>query len=72
MEKEYKVKTELEMLPYKFGAWLIGDATSFTVSSGSTLARDGQGQHIFLYSQEWQKGYAMEKNPDHQLLDFVQ
>lgn len=72
MEKEYKVKTELEMLPYKYGAWLLGDAEKFSVSSGSTLARDGHGQYIFLYSQEWQRGYALEKNPDHELLDFVQ
>ena len=71
LQSEYKVASVIDTLPYSFGAWLLGDAETFSVSSGSMLARDARGNVIFLYAQEWQKGFALEKNPDHQLVDFL-
>jgi peptide chain release factor 3 len=68
---EYKVETVLDQLPYRFGAWLVGNHETFSISSGSMLARDALNNIIFLYSQDWQKGYALEKNPDHKLVDFL-
>lgn len=72
LAEEYRVKTHLDILPYKYGAWLKGDPAVFRSSSGTLLAEDAEGNVILLYSQEWERNYALERNPDHQLLDFIQ
>ena len=71
LQNEYKVESVLDTLPYSYGAWLVGDETTFQSSSGSMLARDAQGNIIFLFAQEWQKGFALEKNPEHKLVEFL-
>ncbi len=71
MQTEYNVTTVLDSLPYRYGAWLVGDPKTFNCSTGSMLATDAQGNVIFLFTQEWERGYALEKNPGHQLLDFI-
>ena len=72
LQHEYKVESIIEPLAYKHGSWLLGDATTFSPPSSSMVAYDANGEAIFLYGQEWQKGYAQEKNPDHQLVDFIE
>ena len=72
LEQEYRVKTQLDILSYRYGAWLQGDPDGFLMSSGALLAEDGDGNIIMLYSQDWEKNYALERNPDHKLLDFIQ
>lgn len=68
---EYGVKTEIDTLPYRHGAWLEGDPLTFSCPSNSKIAKDIEGNYVFLYAQEWQKGYAEEKNPNHKIIDFA-
>ncbi len=72
LANEYGVRSELSMLPFKAGAWLKGDPASFALPSGTMLAEDQKGQIVFLYSLEWERRVALERNIHHQLLDFVQ
>ncbi len=72
LREEYKVETKLENLPYKYGSWLVGSPAEFRPTSSSMLAEDSNGQIILLYSHEWEKGYILERNPNHKLVDFVQ
>jgi peptide chain release factor 3 len=71
LQHEYKVETTLDILPYRYGAWLIGDADKFQTTSSSILGKDALGNVIYLYSQEWERGYALEKNPGYELKDFI-
>ncbi|MCB0354521.1 MAG: peptide chain release factor 3 [Bdellovibrionales bacterium] len=71
LEEEYGVRTELEMLPYRHGSWLIGDPKEFQAPSSAMLARDGEGNIIMLYQRPWERDHALEKNPEHQLRDFL-
>lgn len=71
LENEYGVKSALDLLPYQHGAWLIGDPDVFQAPSSSMLATDSLKNVILLYSKEWQKGHALERNPDHELKDFI-
>ena len=71
LKQEYKVDTILDILQYRHGAWLEGDPESFEITSSSLLAKDSVGNVIYLYTQEWERGYALEKNPDHQLKEFL-
>ena len=49
LENEYKVKTTLETLPYKYGSWLVGDPATFKTSSSVVLAVNAFKQNIVLY-----------------------
>lgn len=71
LEQEYRVKTALEVLQYQHGAWLVGDPGAFQLTSSSMLAEDKDGNTIFLYTYEWERNHALERNPNHQLRDFV-
>ncbi|MCB0340168.1 MAG: peptide chain release factor 3, partial [Bdellovibrionales bacterium] len=72
LQSEYRVETILETLPYRHGAWLFGDVKSFQTPSSSMIAYDAGGQPIFLYTQDWERQFALEKNPAHTLKDFIQ
>jgi len=71
LEQEYGVKTELELLPYRHGAWLIGDPDKFQLPSSSMLARDREGNIIMLYTRDWEKNHALEMNSGYQLVEFA-
>jgi peptide chain release factor 3 len=71
LEQEYGVKTRLDILPYRNGAWLVGDPNAFVGSSGTLLAEDAEGNVLCLYTQTWERGFLMEKNPQHSLQDFL-
>ena len=71
LENEYRVKTKLDILPYRYGSWLIGDAQNFKTTSSSMLAKDSQERVILLYAQEWEKGYLLEQNKGYELKEFI-
>lgn len=72
LSTEYRVDTQLEVLPFNYGAWLVGDPNSFKPPSSAMLAEDSEGRVIMLCAREWEKQYALEQNPKHQLLDFIE
>ena len=70
--EEYNVETIIENLPYRYGMWLVGDPKTFRPPSSSMIAQDLSGRAVLLCTNEWEKEHAKEKNPEHQLLDFIQ
>jgi peptide chain release factor 3 len=71
LENEYRVKTKVDILPYRYGSWLIGNPDKFRPTSSSMLAKDLQNRVILLYTQEWERNYLLEQNKDFELRDFI-
>ncbi len=69
--EEYGVKTRLDMLPQQYSAWLVGDPASFKKPSTSLLARDPKNRAVVLFTNQWEKQYAVEQNPQHSFVDFA-
>lgn len=72
LESEYGVKTKLEALPYQCGAWLEGDVKSFKKPTSALLVRDLRERPVVLFRNPWEKQYAAEQNPHHQLIEFAE
>ena len=71
LEDEYSAKTELEHLPFQCSAWLRGDVDAFKTPTSARLVRDQHDRPMVLFSSSWEKNYAREQNPDHELVDFA-
>lgn len=71
LRDEYGVETVLTPLPYKCSAWLIGNKDTFEKTTSAMLVRDRQDRPIVLFSDQWEKQYAMKKNPNHQFVDII-
>jgi peptide chain release factor 3 len=71
LRDEYKVETVINSLPYQCSAWLLGDLETFKKTSNSLVVRDRLDRPIVLFSEQWEKQYAMKQNPDHQLVDIL-
>lgn len=71
LKDEYNVDTELEVLPYRFSAWLKGDPHTLRRPRSSFLALDQRERVVMLFTSEWEKQYTLEQNPEHILEDFV-
>lgn len=71
LKDEYGVDTVLESLPYTCSAWLVGDEKAFQKTSNSMITKDRRGRPIVLFSENWEKQYAMKLNPNHQLIDII-
>lgn len=70
LKEEYGVDTSLDMLPYRYSAYLIGNPATVKRPQSSLLAVDALNRVVILFSAEWEKQYTREQNPDHQVLDF--
>ncbi len=67
LEAEYKVEAVLEASPFDTARWLSGtDAAlkNFTDINRSSLAKDRDGNPVFLAKSAWDVGYQQERNPD--------
>jgi peptide chain release factor 3 len=67
LQAEYKVEAGLEPAPFATARWLKGsDAAlkSFAEFNRANLARDRDGDPVFLAKSAWDVGYQQEKNPD--------
>ncbi len=71
LKDEYGVDARLENLPFECSAWLVGDPRTFMKSSTSLVARDAAGRCMVLFRSTWEKKYAGEKNPGHELREFA-
>jgi len=71
LKDEYNVETLISPLPYKCSAWLIGDVQTFQKTSQCMLAKDRHERPIVLFSEGWEKQYAMKQNPNHQFIDIL-
>ena len=67
LEAEYKVAAVLEQSPWDTARWVKGaDAAfrEFESFNKSNLARDRDGDPVFLARSAWDVGYQQDKNPD--------
>ena len=71
LEDEYGAKTSLEILPFACSAWLRGEVQSFRKPTSARLVRDQFERPMVLFTSRWEKSYAREQNPDHELVDYA-
>jgi peptide chain release factor 3 len=67
LEAEYKVEAALEASPFATARWIKGpDAAlkTFAEFNRANLARDRDGDLVFMAKSPWDVGYQQEKNPD--------
>ncbi len=67
LEAEYKVEAVLEPAPFATARWIGGDAAAlaaFTAINRANVARDRDGDPVFLAKSLWDVNYQAEKNPE--------
>ncbi len=67
LEAEYKVEAALEASPFATARWLKGPDTAlkeFEQFNRPNLARDRDGDLVFMAKSPWDVGYQQEKNPE--------
>jgi len=67
LEAEYKVQAGLEAAPFATARWLKGPAAaleSFEAFNRANLARDRDGDLVFMAKSPWDVGYQQERNPE--------
>ncbi|WP_338446674.1 peptide chain release factor 3 [Pelagerythrobacter marensis] len=67
LEAEYKVEAVLEPSPFATARWLAGDAKAmdeFESFNRANLARDRDGDLVFMAKSAWDVNYQQEKNPE--------
>lgn len=68
---EYGVETRLEPQSYEASAWLIGDINTFKKPSNALMVWDSKKRPMVIFGEPWEKRYAAEQNPHHQLVDIL-
>lgn len=71
LKDEYGVDTILTPLPYQCSAWLIGKLETFKKTTTSLLVKDRLERPTILFTEQWDKQYAIKQNPEHQLIDII-
>ncbi|MEO1221296.1 MAG: peptide chain release factor 3 [Pseudomonadota bacterium] len=67
LSAEYKVEAALEASPFATARWLQGDAKALNEFEGfnrANLARDRDGDLVFMAKSPWDVNYQVEKNPE--------
>ncbi|MEQ1688303.1 MAG: peptide chain release factor 3, partial [Sphingopyxis sp.] len=67
LEAEYKVAAKLEASPWDTARWIRGDEAAlkaFAQINQANLARDRDGNPVFMARSVWDVGYQQERNPD--------
>lgn len=71
LKDEYGVETLVSPLPYQCSAWLLGDFHTFKKTTSALIVQDRYNRPVVLFSENWEKQYAIKQNPDHQLVDIL-
>ncbi|NGX35468.1 MAG: Peptide chain release factor 3 [Candidatus Anoxychlamydiales bacterium] len=69
LQDEYKVETNLELLPYQCSSWIIGDIDTYKKPFNSIIVKDRWENLMVLFNSSWEKQYAIQQNPNHQFID---
>ncbi|NCP24118.1 MAG: peptide chain release factor 3 [Erythrobacter sp.] len=67
LSAEYKVEAALEAAPFATARWVSGDAKAldqFESFNRANLAKDRDGDLVFMAKSPWDVGYQEEKNPE--------
>ncbi len=66
LDAEYKVEAVLEPSPFATARWIKGDDKAleeFAAFNRANLARDRDGDYVFMAKSPWDVSYQVEKNP---------
>ena len=66
LDAEYKVAAGLEPAPFDTARWVSGDAAdlkAFTDINRSAMAKDRDGNPVFLAKSAWEVGYVADRYP---------
>ena len=66
LEAEYKVAAGLEASPFDTARWISGDETAvrdFVSYNGANMAKDRDGNLVFMAKSAWDIGYQQERHP---------
>ena len=66
LSAEYKVEAVLEAAPFATARWVKGDSAAlaeFESFNRPNLAKDRDGDIVFLAKSPWDVNYQQEKNP---------
>ncbi|MBB4640678.1 peptide chain release factor 3 [Rhizorhapis suberifaciens] len=67
LEAEYKVDARLEMAPFETARWISGDDAAmknFAEINRANMAKDRDGNPVYLAKSAWDVGYVQDRNPD--------
>ena len=67
LEAEYKVEAMLEAAPFDTARWLKGPEAAlrqFADFNKSNLAKDRDGDPVFMARSAWDVSYQQERNPE--------
>lgn len=70
LKEEYNVETKLDAMSFECGCWLKGDVKSFKKPTSALLVRDTKDRPVVLFRNTWERQYAREQNPAHELIEF--
>lgn len=70
LRHEYRVETILDALPFECSAWLVGDPRTFKTTSEVMIVKDRLDRPVVLFPSQRSKGFAIERNPGHELLEM--
>ena len=71
LKEEYKVTTMVDLLPYRHSVYVEGEVDTLTLPMGSFIALDARDKTVILLTADWEKKYVLEKNPEHNFMDFI-
>ncbi len=70
LRHEYRVETILDPLPFECSAWLVGDPGTFKMTGEMMIVKDRLDRHVVLFPNQRSKGFALDRNPGHTLLEM--
>ncbi len=70
LRDEYGVEAVIQSLPFGCSGWLIGDLATFKKPSTASIVKVRLDRPMVLFTEEWEKQYAIKQNPDHQIVDI--
>ncbi|MGE4323921.1 MAG: peptide chain release factor 3, partial [Sphingobium sp.] len=66
LEAEYQVAASLEPSPFDTARWISGDEAAvkdLVAYNGANMARDRDGNLVFMAKSAWDIGYQQERHP---------
>ena len=73
LNHEYNIEVRMETLPYQYIRWIENrdlDLSSLILTSDTRLIQDMKGNHLLLFSNEWNITWALEHNKELRLAEF--
>ena len=61
----------VDLLPYRHSVYVEGEVDTLTLPMGSFIALDARDKTVILLTADWEKKYVLEKNPEHNFMDFI-